>query len=144
MIVLGAYYVQAGHFSLATLLASLPVGLLIAAVLCANEFPDCEADERVGRKTLPAVLGRGRAVWAYAAIVLGTYAAILGPVVAGLTPPVTLLGLATFPLAIRAIARMRRFHSDTPRLVPVLATTIQLHLLTGVLLVAGHVLAHFI
>jgi 1,4-dihydroxy-2-naphthoate octaprenyltransferase len=41
--VLGSYYVQAQKLSVAALWASLPVGLLIAAVLYINEFPDLKA-----------------------------------------------------------------------------------------------------
>src|SRR5438552_18762497 len=40
---LGAYYVQAHSFAIEPLLASIPVGLLIAAVLWINEFPDMDA-----------------------------------------------------------------------------------------------------
>src|SRR5215467_15171535 len=49
---LGAYYVQTGTFALEPFLVSIPVGLLIAAVLWINEFPDMEADDAVGKKTL--------------------------------------------------------------------------------------------
>src|SRR5213593_3702327 len=44
---LGAYYVQTGKFALEPILASIPIGLLIAAVLWVNEFPDMDADKAV-------------------------------------------------------------------------------------------------
>src|SRR5256886_11584347 len=57
---LGAYYVQAHSFAIEPLLASIPVGLLIAAVLWINEFPDMDADNAVGKKTLVLRLGYAR------------------------------------------------------------------------------------
>jgi len=40
LVVLGSYYVQAQNLSYEVLWASIPVGLLITAVLYINEFPD--------------------------------------------------------------------------------------------------------
>src|SRR5712692_7659383 len=59
---LGAYYVQAHSFAIAPLLASIPVGLLIAAVLWINEFPDMDADNAVGKKTLVLRLGYAKSI----------------------------------------------------------------------------------
>jgi 1,4-dihydroxy-2-naphthoate octaprenyltransferase len=144
IVVLGAYYVQTQRLSGEALWASIPVALLITAVLYVNEFPDYDADNLAGKKTIPAVLGRERAVWGYVALMVATYAALLIGIVLGHLPVTLLLVLLVLPLVYRAIRGVIRFHSDTPRLIPTLATTIQVHLLTGLLLCAGYVFARFL
>jgi 1,4-dihydroxy-2-naphthoate octaprenyltransferase len=140
LIVLGAYYVQAQRLSLEALWASLPVGLLIMAVLYANEFPDAVADRAVGKKTVQALFGRKAAVGGYVALIVLAYVAIVTGVLLGILPWVLLLGLLTLPLAVRAMRGMLRFYSETPKLIPTLATTVLVHLLTGILLNLGYVL----
>lgn len=53
-------------------------------------------------------------------------------------PPIKIYNIAR---ALRAVRGARRFHSDIPQLIPVMAATIQVHLLTGVLLSIGYVAA---
>lgn len=144
LVVLGSYYVQAQRFSYEALAASIPLGLLITAVLYANEFPDSEADRLVGKTTVPAVLGRERAVGGYVALMVAPYVAIVTGTVLGVFPVTLLLALLALPLVYRAIQGVMRFHSDTPKLIPALATTIQVHLVTGLLLSAGYVVARFL
>lgn len=139
--VLGAYYVQAQKLSLEALWISIPVGLLIAAVLYINEFPDHDADQAVGKKTLVVVLGRKRAVWGYVALLVATFVFVLVGGIARLFPVATLLALITLPLTYRAIRGIMYFYADTRQLVPTNAATIQLHLLTGLLLCLGYVIS---
>ena len=139
--VLGAYFVQTQQLTLEALLVSLPVGLLITALLYINEFHDVESDRLVGKKTMPVVLGRGRAVRGYAALVGASYMAIVAAVIARVLPLMLLFGLLSLPLALRAVRGAFRHHSDTPKLIPVSAATIQIHLITGLLLCVGYVAA---
>ena len=141
LVVLGAYYVQTQRLSLEALLVSVPVGLLIAAVLYINEFPDVRADALTGKKTVPVAIGRERAVRGYAAMVIAAYAVIIAGVVFGPFPYPLLVSLLSLPLAYRGIQGARRFHSDTAKLVPTLAATIQVHALTGILLCVGYAIA---
>jgi 1,4-dihydroxy-2-naphthoate octaprenyltransferase len=136
--VLGSYYVQTQQLSYKTLWASIPIGLLITAVLYINEFPDYAADRRVGKKTLVVVLGRRRAVWGYAALIVAAYGLVVGGVAVRVVPAMSLLTLLTVPLAFRSIRGARRFHGDIPRLIPTNAGTILIHLLSGLLLCVGY------
>ena len=142
--VLGAYYVQIQRLNLKALWVSVPVGLLIAAVLYINEFPDYQADKAVGKKTLIVVFGRERAVWGYIALLVVTYLLVVIGVALGILPLTTLLALLTLPLAYKSIQGALRFHSDTPKLIPTNAGTIQIHLLTGLLLCVGYIIARFL
>lgn len=62
LVVAGAYYVQAGGFSITALLLSLVPGALITALLFVNQYPDYDDDRRAGKKTLVVRLGPRRAL----------------------------------------------------------------------------------
>ncbi len=139
--VLGAHYVQAGHLSPAALMASIPVGLLIAAVLYINEFPDYEADKQVNKKTLIVVLGPARARYGYIIIVALSYAAVAAFVAVAGLPAWALLSLLTLPLAAKAAAVLMRYYREPYKLLPANALTIVVHFATALLLSAGLALA---
>jgi len=144
IVVLGAYYVQAQRLSPVALWASLPVGLFTAAVLYINEYPDHDADRAVGKKTLIIALGRKRANAGYIALLGAAYALVAVGVALRLLPYAALLVFLSLPLAVRAVRGALRFHSDTPKLVPTNALTVQLNLLAGLLLCASFVTARLL
>jgi len=144
LIVSGSYYVQTQSPSYEALWASIPVGLLIAAVLYINEFPDYEADRAVGKNTLIVVLGRQHAVWGYVALLVSSYAVVVVGIALGILPHPLLLALLTLPLAYRAIRGAMCFHSNTPKLIPTCAATVHLHLANGLLLSLGYAMAKFL
>jgi 1,4-dihydroxy-2-naphthoate octaprenyltransferase len=138
LMTLGAYYVQTRILSIEPLIASIPVSLLIAAVLYINEFPDYSADKAVGKNTLVVRLGRNRAASGYMLIVAGSYAIVFLNVLFGTTPPHTLLALIPLPLALKAIKLASKFHSEPFRLAPANALTIVFHFLTSLLVSFGY------
>jgi 1,4-dihydroxy-2-naphthoate octaprenyltransferase len=142
--VLGAHYVQAQRLSYEALWVSIPIGLLIAAVLYINEFPDHDADRSVGKKTLVVVLGRERAVWGYVVLLVAAYAMTVIGVALSVLPVTTLIVLISLPLSYRAIRNAVRFHSNTQQLIPTNAATIQIHLFTGLLLCLGYIIARLL
>ena len=144
LVVLGSYFVQAQRLSLGALWASIPIGLLISAVLYINEFPDCGADKAAGKKTLVVVLGRDGAVWGYIALLVATFVTIEVGVLVRTFPLTVLLGLLSSPFAYLAIRGALRDHDDTQKLIPTNALTIQIHLLTGLLLCVGYAMAPWV
>ncbi|MCC7206722.1 MAG: 1,4-dihydroxy-2-naphthoate octaprenyltransferase [Anaerolineae bacterium] len=143
VIVIGAYYVQAMHAGWDTLIASLPIGFMVAAILHANNLRDLEADRAVGKRTLATLLGRGRANIEYYILVGGAYGALLVSILLGVSPWYTLITGLTLPLAL-ALTRRVSVSTDPPELNPVLRKTAQLHTRFGLLLTAGWVLALFL
>jgi len=139
--VLGTYYVQTQQFSVAAGAASIPVALLIAAVLWINQFPDYNADRAVDKKHWVVRLGRRRACYVYAAELL--LALLLVPVFVALDwlPLLTLLALLPLPLAISAMRTAFRHYDQPDKLLPANVGTIALHLTVGLLLALGFVLA---
>ena len=57
-------FVSCGKITIMSYLASIPVSLLVSAILFANNIRDIEID-RKARKTLAVVLGRKYAAWVY-------------------------------------------------------------------------------
>jgi len=143
LVVFGSYYVQAQMMALEPLVASLPVGLLIAAVLWINEIPDYDADKHVGKNTLVVRLGRKRAADVYGMLMFSTYAVILLGVSLSLMPMFTLLSFLTAPVAIRAVYVAKRNYGNPRKLIPANAGTILVHLFTGLLLCIGYVISGF-
>ena len=135
--VLGTYYVQTQQFTVAAAAASLPVALLIAAVLWINQFPDYHADRAVDKNHWVVRLGRRRAAYVYAAELL--VALLMVPVFVrlGWLPPLTLLALLPLPLAISAIRTAFRHYDQPANLLPANAGTVILHLAVGLLLSLG-------
>lgn len=144
VVVTGTYWVQTQVWSNEALLASIPVALLIAAVLYINEFPDVIWDAKAGKRTLITRLSTETAIGLYALLVGGAYVFLIISVAAGLMPVPVLLGLLTLPMAWNAYKTLRRHHAYAYRLIPANATTIFTHLLTGLLVFVGYVIAGLI
>ncbi|MCC6627599.1 MAG: 1,4-dihydroxy-2-naphthoate octaprenyltransferase [Chloroflexi bacterium] len=136
VMVLGSYFVQAQRFDLAPLLVSLPVALLVAAILHANNMRDVEGDRAVGKQTLAALLGRDGATWEYYLLIFGGYVIVLLLALLRIAPPATLLTLLTLPTAV-SLARVVAQTHEARTLNVVLRKTAGLHLRFGMLLILG-------
>jgi 1,4-dihydroxy-2-naphthoate octaprenyltransferase len=141
---LGSYYVQTGSFSWEAVWASLPTGLLGAALIWINELPDYEADKHAGKRTAVVMLGRRRGVWGYVVLVAALYAVTVAGVLLRFMPLPVLAVLLTAPLAIKATRLAVAHYDDTPRLIPASATTIQLYVATGIALCVGYIAGRLI
>jgi len=138
--VLGAYFVHTGDYAVPAIIASIPSGILVHNLLLLNEFPDVEADASANRKTLPIVIGKGKASIVYSVLTGIVYLWIIGGVIAGQMPAFSLLGLLTLPLAVKAI-RGSLQHQDMTRLVPAMANNVLVVLLTQLFMGIGYILA---
>ncbi|MBM4466369.1 MAG: prenyltransferase [Chloroflexi bacterium] len=141
LVVLGAYFVQTGQYTWEVIVASLAPGFLTANLLLLNEFPDVEADRRVGRRNLVMALGRRNAAWLYTILLACTYLSIVLGVVFRLMPWPALVTLLTVPVAMKAIRGALQHYDDIPRLVPALGANVLTILATDALLTVGYVLA---
>lgn len=101
LLMLGTYVVQTGQLSARPLLVGVPLGILIAAVLWINEFPDYEADRRANKRNLVVRMGRARARVVYAIMMGAAEASVVGLAIY-LHSPWLLLGLAGSVEAYRA------------------------------------------
>ncbi len=138
--VLGAYFVQTGHYTMTALIASVPSGLLVHNLLLLNELPDVEADKTVGRRTLPIFAGKKFAAAFYSTFQVLTYLWIIVWVMAGDLPAFALLGLLSLPFSFKAIDGSFKYN-DMGKLVPAQAANVMAVLLTQLLVGVGFILA---
>lgn len=132
LIACGTYLVQRGRVSAELVLASIPLGLMIAAFLVINELPDMRADALAQKRTWVVRLGRRRGSLAYVALVAGALSIMLLLPALGMEPGV-LLGVISLPFAALAIDRLLDAPPTAAELVPVQRLT----LLSFLLLSAG-------
>ena len=140
VIVLGSYFVMTQTISPAVIWMAAPVGLLVAAILHANNMRDLEADRDKNKRTLANILGREASRWEYYILVGGSYLILVALVILRVAPPFVLLALLTLPSAIDLI-RTTSIHDAPARLNKVLRGTATLHERFGWLMIIGVIVA---
>jgi len=142
VIVLISYYIQAGTLSRDVVLTSIPVAILVGAILLSNNIRDLDSDRERGRKTLAIRLGRPKAIQLLAGMFAAAYlwTIVYALIIASYW---FLLVLLSLPKAVQAI---RRFRGKTKpaEMMPAMKSTAQLHTQYGILLMAGILLEGFI
>ena len=145
LMTLGSYFAVSGRWSPVALVLSLPIGLLVAAILHGNEWRDIREDTRAGIVTLSARIGREWAHYSYLGLTLGAYMVLALAVVAGTLPPATLLAVLSLPLLVVVVRAAELGASGQARAIAMIdLQTARLHAAFGALLVAGVVLAAII
>lgn len=138
LMVIGAYYAVTGGFDANLIIVSIPVGLLVTAILHGNEWRDVAEDTRHGFTTLSAQLGREGAHWLYVMLVLGAYVAVGFAVMLGALPKLALLTLFSLPLMawiLRAAELGAEGHLRAIAMIDLM--TARLHSAFGALLLVG-------
>lgn len=134
--VCGTYYVQALALTPAVVLAAVPTGLLITAILVVNNLRDIATDARAGKRTLAVMLGRRGTRLEYG-LLMGV--AYLLPLLLWLGygySPAVLLCWLTAPLAYRLLHAILA-RTEGPALNAALADTAKLSLFFSLLLAVG-------
>lgn len=136
LIVVITYAVQAGSFPLYVPFAALPFGGPVAAILLANNIRDMDSDRRGGRRTLPIIFGRSRAITVYRLLLLEAYGSLAALILLGAVPAVCGLALLSLPLVAKL---WRGIASSTvpARLDPVVKATAGFHAVFGLLYTIG-------
>ncbi|HET9849445.1 MAG TPA: LLM class flavin-dependent oxidoreductase [Candidatus Dormibacteraeota bacterium] len=138
LMVIGSYYAVTGTFDPSLIVVSVPVGLLVAAILHGNEWRDVAEDSRHGFTTLSAQLGRDAAHWIYVMLVLGAYVAVGLAVMVGALPKLALLTLLSLPLMawiLRSAELGAQGHLRAIAMIDLM--TARLHSAFGALLLVG-------
>jgi 1,4-dihydroxy-2-naphthoate octaprenyltransferase len=139
--VVGSDYAQTGGIRPAALVASIPMGLLITAILVANNLRDIDTDRAAGKRTLAVRLGTPATRIEYALCMAG---ALLVPWVmhgVGMAGPWFWLPWLTAPL-MGILVFMTFTRTDGPTLIWVLKRTARLVLIFSALFALGLVWSH--
>ena len=139
--VLEGFYAQGSEFSAIPIIASVPIGFLIFAVIYVNEFPDIEADGTVGKNNLVVRMGQNKAIRFFPIFIFGPYVWVVVMVILGLMPLFSLLILIPAVLyALKANRFAKMFYNEPGKMIPASAMTIMSHMFTGILLVISYLI----
>jgi 1,4-dihydroxy-2-naphthoate octaprenyltransferase len=132
----GSRFVHDMTAPLSAWLLAIPVGMLVTALLVANNYRDLDTDRETGKRTLAVILGRERTKWLFAVLVYGSFVLIVIFAVAGWTPLPTLFAAMLSPYAVGTVRTLWQ-NTDGPSLFRALVMNGRLHLWTGVVLAIG-------
>jgi 1,4-dihydroxy-2-naphthoate polyprenyltransferase len=139
LMVTGAYYVQRGEITRQAAWVSVPIGVLVALILFANNIRDIQNDGRVGIYTLATLLGKPLAVRVYELLVAGVYGVTALLILLGELSAWAFLTLLSLPLAFKLVKQLR---IDIPKDAD--ARTAQLNTAFGALLIIAISMGKFI
>jgi len=139
----GAYYVQIPQWSWRAFAASVPVGLLVTAILNMNNVRDYQDDLAVNKRTLPVRFGLKFGQRFHTVLLVGSYLAVTVFALSSLLPIYSLAVWITFPLAF---SNVRAILTATERKAYVVGIkrTALLHFQFGVILTLAVVVATFV
>ncbi len=129
----GSRYVHDQQAPLSAWMLAIPIGMLVTAILVANNYRDIDTDRATDKRTLAVILGRARTRTLFAALVFGAFAAIAIFGTVGWTPVSTLFSVFLLPLAAVPV-RILYARTDGPALIRALKATARLHLWMGLAL----------
>jgi len=132
----GSRYVHDMTAPLSAWLLAIPIGMLVTAILVANNYRDIDTDRDAGKRTLGVILGRDRTRRLFAVLVYGAFPLIAVFALVEWTPFETLFAALLFPFAAGPV-RIVYAKTEGEALIRALKLTAKLHLWTGVVLAAG-------
>jgi 1,4-dihydroxy-2-naphthoate polyprenyltransferase len=139
LMVMASYYVQVQELTWASLYASLPVGLLVANILHANNVRDIENDRRAGKVTIAGLVGRPAADYILYALVISAYSVVVVCAATDALSPWALLVVCSLPATVSMLQKLEE--RDPARMNPLVRGASMLHLQFGALLALGFLVA---
>lgn len=103
VMVVGTFWIMTSRPAVDALLVSIPIGLMVAAILYYQSMPDMETDEAVGKMTITVRLGRRQAYKVLIAQWTAVYLMMAGLAAAGVLSRLALGGLLTLPILIKLL-----------------------------------------
>jgi 1,4-dihydroxy-2-naphthoate octaprenyltransferase len=140
--VVGTDLILTGTYSATSVLVSLVPFFLVNNLLLLNQFPDRDADTRVGRRNMVIVLGRKRSAILYGLFNVLAFVVLGAGVLFNLLPVPALIAFVMAPVAWRAFHIALRNAEDVERLIPAMGLNVLLNLLTPVLIAVALLFAH--
>jgi 1,4-dihydroxy-2-naphthoate polyprenyltransferase len=138
LMVLGGYYAITGRWSWDAAVASVPIGLLVTAILHGNEWRDIGEDARAGIRTISISAGRSAAHWIYVVLLTGAYITLALGVAFGWLPRLSLLAVLSMPLLVQALRASELGAIGQQREIAMIdRNTARLHAAFGALFVLG-------
>ena len=145
LMTVGSFYIQVEQISWLPVMYSIPISLLVTAILHGNNVRDRANDQIAGINTLAITAGERGAVAFYVGLVAGAYLWIPVLILFYGTHPAILITFLSAPLAYKALDIMIRHRSQTSaEFIMIDARTAQLHTAFGLLMSASLVIQRLI
>ena len=135
--VVGSHIALGAPLAWAPVVASFIPFFLVSNLLLLNQFPDIEPDRTVGRKNILIAYGLRSGIIVYGVFLGLAYLAIGLGAIGGLFPRLSLIGLATIPLAILVFKAVLAHQNEVDKLVPSLGLNVIIVLVTPALTAIG-------
>ena len=143
VIVLISFYIQRGTITLPSILISVPISILVAAILLANNIRDEERDRQKGRTTLAVLWRHDKAVKSLDRFFMSAYIWTIGLVILKIATPWTLLVFASVPKARKSLGLFQAGRNPG-EMMPAMKATSELHTQFGILMSLGLILGRFL
>ncbi|NCU17785.1 1,4-dihydroxy-2-naphthoate polyprenyltransferase [Pallidibacillus pasinlerensis] len=139
-IILISFFIQTGTITTTSILVSIPTTILIGVINLSNNIRDVKGDKEFGRKTLPVLLGRDRALKIMAGSFIVSYLWIIGLVIFNNLTPLLLIVFLSTPKAYKAVKGFIG-KSEPIEMMPAMKATAQTNTIFGFLLSIGFIIS---
>lgn len=138
LMVIGTYYTITGGFDWSALIVSIPIGLLVTAILHGNEWRDITDDARFSIGTLSALMGRKWAHIVYISLITSAYLVVVVGILTRVLPATTSLAFFSLPFFVYLIGNSQLGIQGQQRAIAKIdLETAKLHAAFGILYITG-------
>lgn len=143
LIIVISFFIQTGTVDTISILVSIPISLLVGAILLANNIRDLDGDKEFGRKTIAILIGRNNAIKLLAAMFIISFVWVFVLIFLQFTSPWLAIVLLSAPKAINATKGF--IGKSIPiEMMPAMKATAQTNTIFGFLLSIGLFLGYFL
>lgn len=143
IIILISFFIQTKTITWPIVFVSIPIMILIGAIMLSNNIRDLDGDKANGRKTIAILLGRKGAILLLAVMFALSYLWMAVLVLFGVVTPWVLLVFVSTPKPVRAIKGFIG-KSEPLQMLPAMKATAQTNTIFGLLLSISFLIDHFI
>ena len=136
-----SFYFQTGYVNADIIVVSLPLFIMIGAILLANNIRDLDNDKESGRRTYAILVGRNNAIKTLANSFVVVYFLNIVFAVTKYVSWYNLLVLATIPLAIKIIKGFST-NNDKKTMAPFMVLTAKLTIFVGFIMSLANILKY--
>jgi 1,4-dihydroxy-2-naphthoate octaprenyltransferase len=136
LMTLGSYFMVSGTFRIGAVLIGVPIGCLVAAILCANNLRDIRHDTAAGIRTTAILTGHRGAQAEYILLVCAAYTSIVLMTCTGTLPWWSLMVFAALPQGIVCITHISASSPGTSGMIITTdVASAKHHMIFGILLI---------
>ena len=136
-----SFYFQTGYVNTDIIVVSLPLFIMIGAILLANNIRDLDNDKESGRRTYAILVGRNNAIKTMAISFIVVYLLNVLFIVTKYTSWWNLLVFVTIPLAIKIIKGFSA-NNNKKTMAPFMVLTAKLTIFVGFIMSLANILKY--